>query len=143
MVPSPDVPTIRARERASCPCPRTSSIGPSRVWENGPWPRSCSRAAARTWPALGVAEPEPFRHPTRDRERSQGVLEARVVRPGEHEVGEAGLPDPPQPLECLGADEFEGGALEHDRPVDRVEDRLSGSRGRRSSRHGTAREPVG
>ena len=74
---------------------------------------------------LALVECQALGHLPGDPVDPERVLEARVVRAGEHEVGEAGLADPPEPLEGGVPDERERGAAQRDDAVDRVEDRLA------------------
>ncbi len=110
-------------------------MGPSKVWEKGPCPRSCRRAAARTRSESCRSSPKRSATRPATRVRPQRVLEPRVIGAGEHEMGEASLPNAPETLERFGADEGEGRSLENDRAVDRVEDRLAPRRavGRRAT----------
>ncbi len=76
---------------------------------------------------FSLRQPKGLHHSTRDPIGSQRVLETSVIRSGEHEMGEAGLPDAPQALEFRRSDELEREPLERDRSVDRVVDGLVGT----------------
>src|SRR5207245_1983468 len=71
-----------------------------------------------------VRQAECARHLPRDVGYAEAVLDSRMIRPREHEIRQAELPNRIESLQLERFEEVEGERIEADRPVDCVRDRL-------------------
>ncbi len=85
---------------------------------------SCNSAAESTKRFLLRLEPQGVRHLAGDAERPQGMLPAGMVRPGEHQVGQAQLVHAVQPLQLRPVHQVHEDALDPDGTVHAIVDDL-------------------
>src|SRR2546422_8638864 len=81
-----------------------------------------------------VRQAECARHLPRDVAYAEAMLDSRMIRPREHEIRQAELPNRIESLQLERFEEVEGERIEADRPLDCV-------RGRLQTRHPT-RQPL-